>query len=117
MAIRMLRPGSSLTPAKPSRVALAPLESPNEADYRERCRLYLTARWRKARAAFLDANPNCETCLDQGTLTPATVVDHRDGHAFDDWRDRFWNPAGWQAMCQRCHAAKSAREGVERRRW
>ena len=45
-------------------------------DAREYRRLYRTARWRRTREAQLAAHPLCEMCLEQRTITPATVCNH-----------------------------------------
>lgn len=60
-------------------------------------------RWRQARARFLREHPRCENCG-----APATVVDHIVPHRQD--RRLFWDAANWQALCTRCHNAKTARE-------
>src|SRR5574343_120071 len=55
---------------------------------------YKTARWQRARAAFLAEHPMCVSC---GGI--ANTVDHI---APKDGRDEgFWDSANWQAMCQR----------------
>ena len=59
-------------------------------------------RWRKARRAFLDANPVCEQCD-----RPATVVDHRVPHRGDE--ARFWDRRNWSALCKPHHDAKTGR--------
>ena len=73
----------------------------------ERVVLYRSRRWRRERAAFLARNPVCCT---PGCGQRSVVVDHRDGHQHEQWRERFWNQSTWQSMCSDCHAAKSARE-------
>ena len=80
------------------------IPSQMELGNRERDRLYRCARWRRERLAFLVMNPMC-ACGEA-----ATIVDHRDGHQREDWRERFWDVSTWQPMCMRCHADKSARE-------
>ena len=58
--------------------------------------------WGRARRAKLAVSPRCEMCG-----APAVEVDHivalADGGAEMD-------PANWQALCRRCHAAKTAAE-------
>lgn len=78
-----------------------------QAGNRERAVMYQSHRWRRERRAFLAAHPICCT---PGCGVHAVVVDHVDGHQHADWRLRFWDRSRWQPLCNRCHAAKSARE-------
>jgi 5-methylcytosine-specific restriction endonuclease McrA len=78
----------------------------------QRQALYSAAKWRRARRAFLLRNPICAECERNGLVVAATIVDHKLGHR-GDWRSTFWDSAQWQAMCQPCHAKKSALEGQE----
>lgn len=66
------------------------------------------ARWRKARKWFLSRNPLCVQCLEDGRLTPATVVDHVVPHRGDV--NLFWDVNNWQALCKSCHDRKTAKE-------
>lgn len=61
------------------------------------------AAWRKARRAYLDAHPLCVQCQRK-----ATDVDHIIPHRGD--RTLFWDRDNWQALCHRCHSAKTRRE-------
>ena len=63
------------------------------------------AKWRRARKRFLQHHPLCEKCLSQGTLTPATVVDHIVPHRGD--RALFWDENNWQPLCKNCHDQKT----------
>lgn len=65
-------------------------------------------RWRRARVAFLAANPLCLYCERQGRAVAATVVDHIVPHKGD--RDLFWSEANWQPLCKRCHDSIKAKE-------
>jgi hypothetical protein len=78
-----------------------------QAGNRERARLYASRRWRRERDEFLRLNPIC--CM-PSCGRHAVIADHRDGHQRRDWRERFWDWSTWQAMCDECHGAKSARE-------
>jgi 5-methylcytosine-specific restriction enzyme A len=71
-------------------------------------------RWRKARARYLAGHPLCASCLAQGRLTAATVVDHVVPHGGD--RQRFWDCDNWQALCKACHDSKTVRDGRWRQR-
>jgi len=66
------------------------------------------ARWRRYRKRFLRAHPLCELHQQRGDLVPATVVDHIVPHRGDT--DLFWDPSNHQALCKRCHDAKTAGE-------
>lgn len=59
------------------------------------------ARWRKARAVFLAANPLCKMCGDEGRIEAATVVDHIVPHRGD--QALFWDIGNWQPLCSFCH--------------
>lgn len=72
---------------------------------------YRSDAWRKARASFLVKNPYCAHCLEQGNKTPARVVDHVT--RIKAGGDRL-NPENFQALCDSCHAKKSANESNER---
>lgn len=65
-------------------------------------------RWQRSRLIFLAENPLCVECLKAGRVTPATDVDHIEPHKGD--MTKFWKHSNWQALCRRCHSAKTARE-------
>jgi 5-methylcytosine-specific restriction protein A len=65
------------------------------------------ARWRRARAEYLNRHPLCVYCQQLGRLVPASVVDHVKAHKGD--RHLFWNQGNWQALCQPCHDSHKAR--------
>jgi len=65
-------------------------------------------RWRKVRKIYLAQHPLCVMCLREGNLTPATVVDHIRPHKGN--YDLFWDKNNWQALCERCHKIKTAKE-------
>lgn len=72
--------------------------------------LYNSA-WRKARGAYLSANPLCRMHLQLGQVVAASVVDHIKPHAGD--LSLFWNRANWQPLCKPCHDAhKQAQEAT-----
>ena len=89
---------------------VVPLPSAMQRGNIERARLYNSARWRRARRAFLAVHPLCTECEKQGRVSAARVVDHRDGHQHADWLARFWDQSRWDALCLSCHAAKSRDE-------
>jgi 5-methylcytosine-specific restriction protein A len=69
---------------------------------------YNDATWRSISKSFRHANPLCVMCEGKGRLTPADCVDHivpiqQGGSRYDT--------NNMQALCNRCHASKSAREG------
>lgn len=65
-------------------------------------RLYDTARWRKARARFLNANPLCVMCEQRGMIVPATIVDHVTPHEGN--AELFWSEDNFQSLCPTCHS-------------
>ena len=66
------------------------------------------ARWRKARLLFLQANPLCQYCQEDGRIEPATVVKHIIPHKGD--QELFWDTSNWQAVCKEHHDSTIARE-------
>jgi hypothetical protein len=84
-----------------------------EAGSALRSRLYRSTRRLRARATFLATHPLCRPCEQEGRVTPASIVDHVDGHRSAEWLTRFWDPARWQPCCGQGHAAESARELAE----
>lgn len=70
--------------------------------------LYNCQRWRKERAAFLNTNPFCIYCQEQGRLKIADVVDHKVPHRGN--LDLFWDPDNWQGLCYTHHNAIKATE-------
>lgn len=63
------------------------------------------SRWRKARQMYLNRNPLCVMCREEGRLTPATVVDHIKPHRGD--KTLFWDEDNWQSLCKQCHDKKT----------
>ena len=63
------------------------------------------SRWRAARKSYLQRNPLCKQCFDEGRLTPATVVDHIIPHRGDE--KLFWDEGNWQPLCKACHDRKT----------
>ena len=69
---------------------------------------YTSPAWRALRNSFIERHPLCEQCYKQGLIVPATVVDHvipinLGGAPLDE--DNL------QSLCDKCHNAKSGREG------
>lgn len=58
-------------------------------------------RWQKARLLFLQHNPLCVMCLQEGLTTAADVVDHVVPHQGNEVL--FWDNSNWQALCKRHH--------------
>ena len=50
---------------------------------------YKTARWKRRRAALLEAEPLCCMCTAEGRIEPATVADHVTAHKGE--ADLFWH--------------------------
>ena len=79
-----------------------------QADVAQWRQLYASVAWRKARRAFLKANPLCVDCGGVGVVKSANEVDHIERHLGD--RKMFWDRNNWQALCKPCHSRKTARE-------
>ena len=76
-------------------------------------RLYDTQRWKRRRAAFLQANPLCRFCEAVSRVTMATIVDHIVPHKGDP--EKFWDETNWAPMCKPCHdGAKAELESTGR---
>lgn len=65
-------------------------------------------RWREYRKWYLQQNPLCRHCSDEGQVTPATVVDHIVPHKGN--MELFWNPKNHQPLCKMHHDRKTATE-------
>lgn len=72
---------------------------------------YTSRRWRRYRDWYLAASPLCEHCRAAGLTVKADVVDHIV--ELSDGGDRF-NEDNTQALCNRCHAKKTAVERARR---
>ena len=76
--------------------------------------LYSHRRWRRLREEWLTANPLCAMCLQDGRVTPATVVDHVEPHKGDE--HKFWH-GPLQSLCKPHHdGAKKSEELTGRQR-
>lgn len=64
---------------------------------------YRTARWNRARVAYLSEHPVCIKCG-----APATEVDHIIPHCGD--YNLFWDVNNWQSLCHSCHSRKTVLE-------
>lgn len=67
-------------------------------------------KWQQYRLKFLQTNPLCNFCTNQGLVTEATVVDHIQPHEGD--MKLFWESANHQALCKKCH--DSIKQKIER---
>lgn len=65
-------------------------------------------KWQQYRLRFLQQNPLCEFCKEQGKVTEATVVDHIIPHKGD--QTIFWDEGQWQSLCASCHSSVKQRE-------
>ena len=65
-------------------------------------------KWQQARKRFLQANPICVRCFDEGRITEATVVDHIIPHRGD--MKLFWDKSNWQPLCEHHHNVKTMTE-------
>lgn len=67
-------------------------------------------RWQRYRLKFLERNPLCRMCQEQGKVTAATVVDHIQDHRGD--QRLFWDKANHRSLCASCHNRKTSEGGV-----
>ncbi|WP_307719868.1 HNH endonuclease [Paenibacillus sp. 598K] len=65
-------------------------------------------RWRLARDRYLAEHQLCVACMQSGTISAATVVDHIKAHKGNEVL--FWSEANWQALCSSCHSRKTVQE-------
>ena len=79
---------------------------PRKPEARPYRHLYDSQQWKRARLAFLSANPLCEECGRRSLVVGATVVDHRRAHKGD--LALFWDQSNWAASCKPCHDRKTA---------
>ena len=59
------------------------------------------AAWRRLRALVLTEQPLCAHCLDEGSFSPATDVDHVDNDPANNARSNL------VGLCHRCHSRKT----------
>jgi len=107
-------------PTKPN--SFAPKWKPKPIDTRtkeakQRQKLY-NHKWSKQRSYFLQDNPLCVMCQNQGTIKQASVVDHIIPHKGD--LQLFWDISNWQSLCKRHHDSDKRKielrgEGAEKK--
>ena len=68
------------------------------------------AKWQRERRKFLESNPFCVKCYEEGHITMATVVDHIVPHRGDHYL--MWSDTNWQALCKPCHDKKTGSENT-----
>lgn len=66
------------------------------------------AKWQRERRKFLEGNPFCVKCYEEGHITMATVVDHIKPHRGD--QKLFWDRSNWQPLCEHHHNVKTMTE-------
>ena len=66
------------------------------------------AKWQRERRKFLESNPFCVKCYEEGHITMATVVDHIVPHRGD--QKLFWDRSNWQPLCEHHHNVKTMTE-------
>ena len=66
------------------------------------------AKWQRERRKFLESNPFCVKCYEEGHITMATVVDHIKTHRGD--QKLFWDRSNWQPLCEHHHNVKTMTE-------
>ncbi|TLN22475.1 HNH endonuclease [bacterium] len=69
---------------------------------------YSDPTWRRLRMIQLREFPLCAECERNGTITPATIVDHIIPHR-GKW-EMFVDGENLQSLCASCHNRKTAKE-------
>ncbi|WP_179988384.1 MULTISPECIES: HNH endonuclease signature motif containing protein [unclassified Acinetobacter] len=72
-------------------------------------------KWQQYRLRFLQENPLCKFCKEQGKVTEATVVDHIIPHQGD--KQLFWEASNHQALCKFCHDSIKQKIEQNQTRW
>ncbi|MBF6637893.1 HNH endonuclease [Rouxiella badensis] len=79
------------------------------------------SKWNKARLRFLQENPLCVMCHEQGCIVAASVVDHIVAHKLKDAlltgnpslikpaQKLFWDSKNWQPLCKMHHDSTKQR--------
>lgn len=79
------------------------------------------SKWDKARRGFLQQNPLCVMCAQQGRTVAAVVVDHIEPHKLKDAiksgnstalskaQKLFWDKKNWQGLCTPHHSGTKQR--------
>ncbi len=68
---------------------------------------YNLLKWRRIRLWFLRRHPMCERCEDNGRMTPATEVHHKQRKAGGG----SGRPDNLAALCKSCHSKITVRGG------
>lgn len=68
-------------------------------------------KWQQARKIFLQANPLCVICEQEGRVVVATVVDHKIPHRGD--QKLFWRQSNWRAICKPHHDSDAQKKDHE----
>ena len=74
---------------------------------KQNSKLYSTSYWKQQRISQLSEKPLCASCLLDGKVVQATVVDHIFPHRQDN--DKFQNNL-FQSLCVSCHTNKTLGE-------
>ena len=82
---------------------------------------YSNAAWRRLRRVFIQNNPLCKHCQQQGIITPALDIDHiqpiNPENPYNTENGKYGNPldeSNLQALCKKCHHIKTAKtRGIE----
>lgn len=74
---------------------------------KENSKLYATQYWKQQRITQLSQKPLCASCLIEGKVVQATVVDHVFPHRQNN--DKFQNNL-FQSLCVSCHTNKTLEE-------
>src|SRR5262249_6029662 len=78
---------------------------------------YACEAWRTRRRRWLQANPLCVACTDQGRAVPATVVDHMNEAESSGDFNRFLFTDRLQSLCWEHHEVRHGRRAGGKRTW
>lgn len=81
----------------------------DESKYQQ---FYKSTQWRKMSRHWLERNPICVKCYEQGIIRPAQIVDHVH-EIKDDWSRRL-DETNLQSLCRTCHNRKTKAEKLKR---
>mgnify|MGYP005990034541 FL=1 len=86
---------------------------PKQIRQHDNTTFYHSKAWRMTRKFYIKDNPLCEHCKRKGITTAGQMVDHIKPITLGG---NMLHQSNLQTLCNKCHAKKSAYEGVEYRK-
>ena len=86
---------------------------PKQTRQHDNTTFYHSKAWRMTRKFYIKDNPLCEHCKRKGITTAGQMVDHIKPISLGG---NMLHQSNLQTLCNKCHAKKSAYEGVEYRK-